>query len=134
MDMSWLDNINTDTITESVSSAADAVSDSNFWDTGVEYGTKAFDWLDNTTGWIEDNANTAKLLAGVASGVGTYFSAKEQRDHENAMFDRQQEARQIKPGAGGGNIGVTPNSISKGLISNGLIANRDEPKRTQRRY
>lgn len=139
--MDWLDSIQTgvDAVSDSgfmdsVSSVADTVSESNFWDTGVEYGTQAFSWLDDTAGWIENNANTAKLLAGVASGVGSYLSAKEQRDFEEKMFEREQQARQIVPGGNGASLGVTPNSISKGLITNGLIANRDEPKRTQRRY
>lgn len=121
-------------ISEFASAATDAASDPNFWDTGVEFGTKAFDWLDDTSGWIEDNANTAKLLAGVIGGAGSYFNAKEQRDFEEKMFEREQQARQIVPGRNGASLGVTPNSISKGLITNGLIANRDDPKRTQRRY
>lgn len=110
-----------------------ASSSGNFWDTGIEFSTNAFDWLNGDDGpvqWMQDNPETTKLLAGVAGGVGSYFNAKEQREHEERLMDKkfslQQEASRITPGKGGNSVGVDGRSITRGLLTHGLIANRDD--------
>lgn len=105
------------------------VSDSsNYWDMGVEFATSAFGWLDDTADWVQSKPEAAKMLAGVAGGVGQYLSARDERKFQEEMFEKQQAAQKIVPGNYDPRSGATNTSITNGLITNGIIANRKKDR------
>lgn len=91
-------------IGDTVGSAAGSIGSAagSWWDTGIKYGTKAFGWLDDATGWIEGNPITATLLSGVVGGVGSYMSAKDLHKAEEALLEKrlreEREAARIEIG------------------------------------
>lgn len=110
--MSWYDAIGTAT-------SAAAESSSGWFDSIGNFATDAF-------GWIQDNPEAAKMIGGVAMGVGQGYmqmkQAEDQREFEMDMYKRQREDSFAKPGEISAedynNYGA---NISSGLISNGMI-------------
>lgn len=105
-----------------------ASDSSNYWDMGVDFATSAFDWLDDTADWVQSKPEAAKILAGVAGGVGQYLNAREERKFQEEMFEKQQAAQQVVPGNYDPRGGATNQSITNGLITNGIIANRKKDR------
>lgn len=119
--MSLLDGIGSALDSGAVSAAADVgasalESSDSWWDTALDWGTKAFSWMD-------DNPAAAKVLGGVATGAGTYLAQRDMADREERAMERQwnreREAQMIKPG----NVSGYGSHVSGGgLLSNGMIA------------
>lgn len=119
--MSFMDFIGTavDSVSDVASSAADSVSSGgSWWDTGLDWATSAF-------GWMEDNPVATKMLGGVVGGVGSYLTQRELQDREEKMlkqsWDRERQAQMITPGSVN-NYGSYGGGFSNGLITNGMIA------------
>lgn len=123
--MGLLDGIGSALSSDAVSAAVDVgskASSSNWWDTGIEYATKAFNWM-------EENPTTTNLLAGVAGGVGQYMMGKEQLAQQERFardqWERERAARRIKPGSMEG-YGSHVASAKGGLLTNGLIVGQED--------
>lgn len=123
--MNLLDGLDTALNSDAVSAAVDVGSQaasSNWWDTGIEYATKAFDWM-------EANPTTTNLLAGVAGGVGQYLMSKEQLAQQERFareqWERERAARRIKPGSMEG-YGSHVATAKGGLLTNGLIIGQED--------
>jgi len=107
-------------------------------DVGGDLFSSAADVAGSAFGWLssEENAAAANLLGGVAMGVGQSYTAsqdREQRARDNRL-DRQMqrdlqaerlEAQQIVPGEGPSNYGSYGAGVTRGLLSDGMLA-RDE--------
>ncbi|MFI8748776.1 hypothetical protein ACIGG6_02050 [Vreelandella lionensis] len=123
--MNLLDGLDTALNSDAVSAAVDVGSQaasSNWWDTGIEYATKAFNWM-------EDHPTTTNLLAGVAGGVGQYLMSKEQLAQQERFareqWERERAARRIKPGSMDG-YGSHVATAKGGLLTNGLIIGQED--------
>lgn len=88
------------------------------WDSVSGYATDAFNW-------IGENPEAANLIGGIAAGVGQAYlqkeQARDQRAFEREMYERKREDRFAKPGEIG-DYGSYRNTLTKGLISNGMIS------------
>ncbi|TDX29094.1 hypothetical protein DFO67_108138 [Modicisalibacter xianhensis] len=88
------------------------------WDSVSGYATEAFNW-------IGDNPEAANLIGGIAAGVGQAYlqneQAKDERAFKREMYERGVRDRQVNPGEIG-DYGSYRNTLTKGLISNGMIA------------
>lgn len=124
--MSWLDSALS--AAGDVASSAASSSDS-WWSTGIDYGTKAFGWVDDIAGGIQKYPEASKLLAGVVGGVGTYMSGKEQNEAEADLlekrFQMEQDAARIVPGQSGPRL--TSDDLNKSLTKHGLLNNPNNP-------
>ncbi|GAB2799123.1 hypothetical protein GCM10027040_27720 [Halomonas shantousis] len=89
----------------------------NLFSSAAKYATTAFDW-------IGENPEAANLIGGVAVGVGQAYlqnkEAEDQRAFDMQMYKRKREDAYAKPGEIG-NYGSHLNTVTNGLISNGLI-------------
>ena len=114
-------------ISDGLSSAGSAVS---------SLGSSALDFATDAFGFLGNN-DVANMIGGVATGVGSYlvsrderrFTARENRRDRELQRELQQqeiESNQIVPGSIGSGHGSYRNSISQGLISNGMIAGEEE--------
>lgn len=108
--MTWLNS--------AVSAAANAGGSSGWLSAAADYAVDAFDWLDS-------NPSAANVLGGVAAGIGQYYTQKEvaedDRDFQMEMYKRKYQDSRINPGEIG-DYGSHMNTLSNGLISNGMIA------------
>lgn len=115
----FLSNIDLSATADGVANAA---SSGNWWDTGIEYATNAFDWM-------EKYPAATNVLAGVVGGVGQYYMGqqqlKEQQRFEREMMDRRREERQVKP-AGIPGYGSHVATAKGGLLTNGMIIGEDD--------
>ena len=104
-------------------------SGDGFFSSAAKFAGDAF-------GWIGDKPEASNLLGGIAMGVGQAYTAgknREQRARDNRL-DRQMrrdlqaerlQAQQIVPGEGPSNYGSYGAGITRGLLSDGMLA-RDE--------
>ena len=102
----------------------------NFFSAAAGFAGEAFNWLN-------DSPAAANLLGGVASGVGQAYIAAEDREQaaRDARLDRELQrelqeerlrAQQIAPGDGPANYGSYGAGVTRGLLSDGLLARADE--------
>jgi hypothetical protein len=103
-----------------------------FFSEAANFAGEAFSWLGDP-----ENATATNLLGGVALGVGQAYTAgkdREQRARDNRL-DRQMQrdlqaerlqAQQIAPGEGPSNYGSYGAGITRGLLSNGMLASDEE--------
>ena len=113
------------------------VGGGGFFSTAANFAGTAFDW-------IGDNPEASNLLGGVAMGVGQAYTAgkdREQRARDNRL-DRQMqrdlqaerlEAQQIVPGEGPSNYGSYGAGITRGLLSDGMLASDQDNARDNSR-
>jgi len=106
------------------------VGGGGFFSTAANFAGTAFDW-------IGDHPEASNLLGGVAMGVGQAYTAgkdREQRARDNRL-DRQMqrdlqaerlEAQKIVPGEGPSNYGSYGAAITRGLLSDGMLAADEE--------
>jgi len=105
-------------------------------DVGGGFFSDAANFAGKAFNWVGDNPEASNLLGGVAMGVGQAYTAgqdREQRARDNRL-DRQMQrdlqaerlqAQQIVPGEGPSNYGSYGAGITRGLLSDGMLA-RDE--------
>jgi hypothetical protein len=130
-----------DFASEAIGSVGDFASNADYSfnaaDTGNFFSTAA-DYAGNAFSWIGDYPEVANVLGGVAVGAGAAYSAgqdREQRARDNRL-NREMEAnlqqqridsQKIVPGSGANNYGSYQGAVTRGLISNGMIAGDEEP-------
>lgn len=120
----------------------------SLWGAAVDFGSKALDvggkvfsgaasFAGDAFNWLNDNPAAANLVGGVASGVGQAYIAAEDREQaaRDARLDRELQrelqaerlrAQQIAPGDGPANYGSYGAGVTRGLLSDGLLARADE--------
>ena len=86
--------------------------------------TEASKYAGNAFDWMEKYPESANVIGGVAMGVGQAYTASKQREAEREMQRERLEAQKIAPSGASGGYGGYRDSISDGLISNGLIASQ----------
>ena len=95
--------------------------------------TSAANFAGDAFGWINDNPEAANALGGVAMGLGSAYTAqqdREQRARDNRLDRELQrelqsqriEAEQIAPGQMSGNYNSYGDGVTRGLISEGMLA------------
>lgn len=110
-----------------------------FFSEAANFAGKAFSWLGDP-----ENATATNLLGGVAMGVGQAYTAgkdREQRARDNRLDREMQrdlqaerlEAQQIVPGEGPSNYGSYGAGITRGLLSDGMLASDQDNARDNSR-
>jgi len=97
-------------------------SSGNLFASAANFAGSAFDW-------IEDYPNSANLLGGVAMGVGSAYSAAKDREMQRELQRERLAAEQVVPGEMPGGYGDYREGVTRGLISDGLIASASEEDR-----
>jgi len=79
--------------------------------------------------WMGDNPEAANALGGIAVGAGQGYiesrNARKDRELERELQRERLEAEKIAPGSMGDNYGSYGAGVTRGLISDGMLA-RDE--------
>lgn len=121
------------------STGVSSSSGGGFFAEAANFAGDAFSWLGDPK-----NATATNLLGGVALGVGQAYTAgkdREQRARDNRL-DRQMqrdlqaerlEAQQIVPGEGPSNYGSYGAGITRGLLSDGMLASDQDNARDNSR-
>lgn len=120
--MSWWDSaasaLDSGAVESAVEVGTQAASDDSWWSTALDWGTTAFDWM-------EDHPTATKVLGGVVGGVGSYMSQKALQDREAGMmreqWERERQAQMISPGKVN-NYGSHTNQFAGGLLTGGQVA------------
>jgi len=119
------------------STGVSSSSGGGFFSSAANFAGTAFDW-------IGDNPEASNLLGGVALGVGQAYTAgkdREQRARDNRLDREMQrdlqaerlEAQQIAPGEGPSNYGSYGAGITRGLLSDGMLASDQDNARDNSR-
>jgi len=119
------------------STGVSSSSGGGFFSSAANFAGTAFDW-------IGDNPEASNLLGGVAMGVGQAYTAgkdREQRARDNRLDREMQrdlqaerlEAQQIVPGEGPSNYGSYGAGITRGLLSDGMLASDQDNARDNSR-
>lgn len=120
--MSWWDSATSALDSGAVQSAVEvgtqAVSNDSWWSTALDWGTSAFQWMD-------DNPTAANVLGGVVGGAGQYLAqrdlAKREAELLRKQWERERQAQMISPGKVN-NYGSHTNQFAGGLLTGGPIA------------
>lgn len=99
------------------------------WDTVRDFAKSALDFPSNAFGWLGDNPEVANTLGGIAVGAGQGYiesrNARKDRELQRELQRARLEAEKIAPGTIGGSYGNYGSGVTRGLISDGMLA-RDE--------
>lgn len=113
----------------------------SFWSSALDLGSKALDvgkdlfstasgYAGKAFDWVKDHPEAAQVLGGVAVGAGQGYiesrNARKERELQRELLDREIESRRIAPGEMGSGYGSYRESVTQGLISNGMLASADE--------